>query len=469
MIQLMSLATVAMLLGSFLPVAAAEAPAVPSITITNNIYVIGLMETLRLAGARNLDVQIAGQRLAEAKANYQSSLWQFFPWLSPGVAYRRHDDLIQNVEGRILDVHKDSYTVGPALAAQIDLGDAIYKNLASRQLLKASDFALESQRQDAILAAAQAYFDLVKADASVAASTTALALSSNYSAQVEQAVQAGIAFKGDLLRIRVQTDRYLLTLRQAQEQVRLSAARLALLLHLDPLVELSASEPDLLPLSLVSTNATLDALVAKALGWRPELKQSHSLTEAARQTRRGATLGPLIPTVGAQVFVGGLGGGKDGDPSTFGASEDYQLTFAWRIGPGGLFDAGRIHASEAHLQIARLAESKLQDELSRQVIESLTRVHSLNDQLATLQRALQGSEETARLSDQRKEFAIGAVLETIQAQQELTRVRLDLINVIAEQNKAQYALMRSIGGSIAADAANQIQQKKELHGQSPSR
>src|SRR6185436_12114163 len=97
MIQYLSLATVVMVLGGFLPVAWAESPAVASIAVTNNTYVIGLAETLRLAGARNLDIQIARQRLAEAKANYQSSLWQFFPWLSPGVAYRRHDDLIQNV------------------------------------------------------------------------------------------------------------------------------------------------------------------------------------------------------------------------------------------------------------------------------------------------------------------------------------------------------------------------------------
>jgi signal transduction histidine kinase len=36
----------------------------------------------------------------------------------------------------------------------LDLGDAIYKNLASRQLVKAAEFGLESQRQDSILAAA---------------------------------------------------------------------------------------------------------------------------------------------------------------------------------------------------------------------------------------------------------------------------------------------------------------------------
>src|SRR5437899_2820968 len=101
---------------------------------TNKTYLIDLPSTLQLAGEQNLDVQIARQRLAEARANYESSLWQFFPWISPGVSYRRHDNLIQNVEGKILDVHKESYTVGPSLSGQLDVGDAIYKNLAARQL-----------------------------------------------------------------------------------------------------------------------------------------------------------------------------------------------------------------------------------------------------------------------------------------------------------------------------------------------
>src|SRR2546423_5496768 len=107
---------------------------------TNKASLIDLPSALQLAGAQNLDVQIARQRLAEARANYESSLWQFFPWISPGVSYRRHDNLIQDVGGKIIDVHKESYTVGPFLSGQLDLGDAIYKNLAARQLVKASDY-----------------------------------------------------------------------------------------------------------------------------------------------------------------------------------------------------------------------------------------------------------------------------------------------------------------------------------------
>ena len=51
---------------------------------------IDLPTVLRLAGAQNLDVQIARQRLAEAAAADTSATLQFLPWLSPALGYRGH-------------------------------------------------------------------------------------------------------------------------------------------------------------------------------------------------------------------------------------------------------------------------------------------------------------------------------------------------------------------------------------------
>lgn len=412
---------------------------------TNGVYLIDLPTALQLAGARSLDLQIAREKLAEARANRESSVWQFFPTVAPGVGYRRHDNLIQDTTGNIIDVHKDSYTVGPVIAAQLDLGDAIYKNLASRQLVKAAESGLESQRQDSLLAAALGYFDLAKAQAAVAVAHEAVRIAQDFAGQLERAVGVGVAFKGDALRAQVQVEKNQLALRQTLEQQRVAAARLVQTLHLESAVELVAREGDLVPLDLVATDASLDSLVVQALSSRPELGQSRFIVEAARDAKKGAVYGPLIPSVGAQVFAGGLGGGKDGTPGTFGASEDYQFTLGWRVGPGGLFDRGRIRAADARLKIAGLSSQKLLDEVTRQVTESFVRWQSLGEQLATAGRAVAAAQETLRLTQQRKEFGVGVVLENIQAEQDLTRARLDLLTAIAEVNKAQYALRKAVG------------------------
>src|SRR5947207_9008178 len=131
------------------------------------VYPIDLPTALRLVGAQNLDVQLARERLAEARANHESAVAQFFPWLSPGAVYRRHENRVQAVDGAIFDADKQYYTIGGSLTAQMDLGDAIYKSLAAKQLVKAADYALDAQRQDAIVAAAQGYFDLAFGQAAV--------------------------------------------------------------------------------------------------------------------------------------------------------------------------------------------------------------------------------------------------------------------------------------------------------------
>lgn len=412
---------------------------------TNAPSPIDLPTTLRLAGAQNLDVKIARERLVEAKAVHSSAIAQFFPWIAPGITYRQHDDKIQDVEGNIIDVNKYSYAPGAALAVQVDIGDALYKSLATKQLAKAADEAFQAQRQDSVLAAAQGYFELAFAQASVGVERQSLDINTDYERQLLHALDAGIAFRGDLLRVTVQKERSQTALRQAVERQRIVAARLAQVLHLDPTIELVAQQSELAPLSLIESNAALDPLVQQSLFSRPELKQSKSLLAASRETKNGATYGPLIPTVGAQGFFGGLGGGRSGVPDSFGPQEDYLLGLSWRVGPGGLFDFTRTRAADSRVRQAEVSQEKLRDELTRQVVEAFTHWQSVDDQLATARRALTAAEEALRLAQQRKEFAVGIVLETIQAEQDLTRARLDYLRAIAEFNKAQYALQKATG------------------------
>jgi outer membrane protein TolC len=422
---------------------------------------IDLPTALQLAGAQNLDIALAKEKLTEAKASQESAKWQFMPWVAPGISYRRHDNLIQDVAGNIVNVHKEAFTYGPTLTAQLDLGDAIYKNLAAKQLVKAAQFELEGQRQESILAAAQGYFDLAKAQAAAVVAQEAVRIAESYSAQVSQAVELGLAFKGDALRAQVQADHNRLLLRQAQEQQQTAAVRLALTLHLDGSLPLLARDAELLPVEIIPNSTSREELLAQALANRPEIDKHKHLVEAARESRKAAKYGPLFPSVGGQIFFGGLNGGKGGTSYSGGKSEDYQLTIGWRIGPGGLFDRGRLGVAESHLRSADIAQQKIYDEMARQVSESYARTQSLADQLTTSRRAVQSAEELLRLTEQRKSFAIGAVLENVQAEQELTRARLEYLNTISDFNKSEYALQRAIGGLAPANPASPLSAKSK--------
>jgi len=428
---------------SSMSAAAEPTPAPPRETAP---YAIDLATTLRLAGANAIDVQIARERLNAAKAVAISTLTQLLPWLSAGTTYRRHGALIQDVVGNMVTANKESYTVGPSANLQVDVGDTVFRTLAARQAARAAGRQVETQQQEVLLRAAQAYFELLEAQAFVAAATESLDISRTYESQLHRAVGAGIAFKGDALRVSVQSQRNLLTLQQAREQQRIQAARLAEILRLDPAVELVANDVELAPLSVTSSaGVPIDDLVRRAVSARPEIAEAQSLVHAATEAEKAAVYGPLIPTVAGQAFLGGLGGGKEAGPSTFGASRDYFATIGWRIGPGGLFDVGRVRASRARLAEARWNVEKLRDSVGRQVVEACTRVESQQQQMQTAKDALAAAEEALRLTRARQEFEVGVVLENILAEQDLARARQDYARALGEFNKAQYGLSRALG------------------------
>ncbi len=406
---------------------------------------IDLPTALRLAGAQNLDVQIALQKVVEARAAHEQARQQFFPWISPGVSYRRHDGQLQDIGGNVFDASKQFYTVGGSINAQLDLGEAWYKTLAARQTAKAAEQGAEAERLQSVLAAATGYFDLVLTGARLEVVQQSLKVSEEYSRQLESAVRTGLAFKGDWQRVLAQTERYRLVVQRSGEQKRLTAARLATSLHLNPAVLLEPADKALSPLQLVDQSTPLDRLIAQALNQRPEIARQSALQRAALEEKRGVTVGPVIPSLGLQAYGGGLGGGFNDQWHNFDATSTEQVTLGWRIGPGGLMDRPRQKLAESRLKTAELTADKWRDAVVGQVVEAHVRVHSLAAQIETARRALAAAEETARLSFERRAFGVGAVLETLQAQQDLTTFRSDYLALIAEYNKAQYALEAAAG------------------------
>lgn len=248
---------------------------------TTNLFLIDLPTTLRLAGAQNLDVQLARQKLADAKAVHEKALEQFFPWLSPGIAYHRRDGLTQSVpSGTVVDTDFQSYAAGSFVAAQMDVGNALFQTLETRQLAAAAGHGLEARQEDSLLAAAQGYFDLAKAQALTGVAQDTLRISRDYQNQLHGAVPAGLAFMGDELRVQTQTKQNQLLLRQAQEHQRIAAARLAETLHLDGTVELVPQPSELVPMEFQKADAALTSLVQQALAARPELKRSQAFIAA---------------------------------------------------------------------------------------------------------------------------------------------------------------------------------------------
>jgi outer membrane protein TolC len=409
-------------------------------------YPIDLPTALRLANAQNLDVQIARESVRQAEAQRTSAIEQFLPWLSPALGYHRRDGVAQaSPSGIIGNAAYQSYQPGASLSAQVAAGDAYFNSLAARRLVTASQEGLEAQQQNAVLLAAQGYFELLKSKALAEVLQGAIAISQNYQTQLHNAVAIGIAFRGDELRVQSQTEHYQMLLRDADAQERLAAVDLVRVLHLDPTVELAPRDSDLVPVVLVDTTASLDSLIARALRARPELRRASAVIDASEASRRGAVYGALIPALGVQGFAGALGGGPDSGRSRVAGMADYTVSLGWRIGPGGLFDQGRVNAASAQLSTAKLNQQKLRESISAEVLQAAARVRAYGSEIGLAGRTLASAQEALRLTEARRQFGVGAVLEDILAQQAVTQARSDYVTVIALFNKAQYGLAAAIG------------------------
>jgi outer membrane protein TolC len=410
---------------------------------------IDLATTLRLAGADNLSVRIAKEKLAEARADADVARDRMFPWVTAGFGFRQHLNNIQTVEGRIIDADKRSFNAGLGLNAQWDLGEVYYQKLAAQQRARAEEAALATQRQNSVTDAALAYFELLRANATIQIASDALDLSSRHLDQIKASASAGVTFAGDVQRVATTRARNETALQQAREQTRIAAARLAELLKLDPTIELTPNASELLAVTLVPATTDVGPLVARALAARPELTQAEARLAAVRNQHQGARNAPLIPTVSAQATVGGLGGetGLRSWSKGFDSSSDYGLGLSWRIGPGGLFDQSRVRSSEARLRRSELEREQTRDTITRQVVEFSARAASLNAQLSSLRTALDAATKTAELSRERRAQAVSGVLEDLIAEEELTRARRDYVTAVASFDQSQYALLRALGGS----------------------
>lgn len=407
---------------------------------------ISLTTALKLAGANNLDVKIVEEHLAEARADHLIAIEQFLPSVKSGMGFRQHDGNTQTVEGRIIDTNKQLYTGGAALAAQIKLGNAIYETLATHQLVKAAKFATEARRLDSIYQAAVAFYDLVLSHAVVGVSEESVKISQEYALQVGKAAETGLAYQGDALRATAQVQKEELALEQAKVRRRIAAANLSQILNLDPAVELIPDQTTLAPIQLISGKGTLDSLVAKATANRPELKQTEARLQAARSKHDGALYGPTVPSISAEAFWGGLGGGMgNSGAANFDNSSDYIVGASWTVGPGGLFDLGQINKTKAQVKQGVLETEKSRQEIIAQVVASQARISSMANQLHSAQQAMESIEKNLALTRDRKTFGVGEVWENIDAEEQWTKTRLDYLNVLAEYNKSQFAMIRALG------------------------
>jgi outer membrane protein TolC len=405
---------------------------------------VDLPTVMKLAGANNDEIQLARVKHTETIAESKQAWQRFWPSLSLGVGYRRHDGNVQDIAGAIFNAYKQQYTVGTNIMIDWSPGDLYYSALAAKQKALAAEQLAEKSRRDIVTEATARYFDLLSTDASVAIIEDDLRLTEDYEKQLEGAVTAGTAFRADLLRVKTQVSRAKLAIRQEQERRDLAAAALAESLRLPAESELRPAKADLVPVRL-NGKAGVATLITQAKQHRPELKAAGAATTAAQLERDRAPIAPIIPNVQAGYGAGGLGGGFGNNTGNFEDTQDFYIGLGWKIGPGGLFDKQRKVIANAREEATNLQTEQIKAAIGREVVEAAAKSQSAHDQIDINDEAVTAAEEMVKLARERQASQLGVVLEYLLAREELTRARQSRVKAVTDFNKAQHELRRAVG------------------------
>jgi outer membrane protein TolC len=455
------------------PLSSADAEASLKQFLRANVAPVDLMTAFRLVGEQNPQVLIAQSRVIEALALRQLAAAQFLPTLNAGTSLNSHRGTLQQSNGSILQVNRDSLYAGagafavgggtvniPGVVLTGNVAVMTYDYLVARQEVERRRFVEDTVTQDTLLAAATGYIELLRAEElqKVAEQTRDDArevarLTANYA-------QTGEGRKADADRAATELYRREALVIQTSSDIGTASAQLARVLHLGPLTRLHPVDEHVLPKSIVPEPITLPELIAIALMNRPELSERRvAICQALLRLEQQHWL-PFSPTIFLGLSAGTFGGGSSlvnqpvgsgpdalGDPrfGLFDPRVDFDAAAYWTVLNLGVGNKALIDAARSRLRSANLEQVVVLDRIRAEVAAAYARTHARYAQIAVSEMAIQSSLEGFQ-EDMRRIIAHeGLPLELINSLRLLGRARTQYTNAILDYNRAQFELYVAIG------------------------
>jgi outer membrane protein TolC len=431
---------------------------------------INLPTAMQLAGVRPIDIGLASERLRLAAAQLERAQVLWLPTIFLGVDYFRHDGQIQDVAGNVFGTSKSALMVGGAPFAVFAITDAIFAPLAERQVVRSREAAVQTARNDSLLAVAEAYFNVQQARGELAGAVDAARRAEEVVRRTEKLAAGGegILAQVDVVRARTEFARRDQALDTARERWRVASADLTRVLRLVPSALVEPLEPPHLRVTLVELDKPVDDLIPVALTSRPELAAQQALVQATLVRLRQERLRPLIPSVllrgastnPAGTLAGGyFGGGLNGSQGNFGARGDFDVQVLWELQNLGLGNRALVDQRRAENRLSVLDLFRLQDQVAAEVAQAYAQAQSAASRLAKAEKELKDAVESANQNFEglgQTRTAGGAAgsrviilvirpQEVVAAIQALAQAYNDYFGAVADFNRAQFRLYRALG------------------------
>jgi outer membrane protein TolC len=440
---------------------------------------INLATALQLAGARPLDVQIAGRQVAVSAAVFDRARLLWVPNLVLGTDYFVHTGPQQNFAGDIIKQNRSTFMAGFGPNVVFSFSDAVYAPLAARQDLRARQAIQQATINDVSLQVAEAYFAVQQARGELAGAMLAEKHAAELARRASELAK-GLAPPPDENRAKVELARRGQVTLTARERWRTASAELARLLRLDPSSIIEPMEPPFLPVTVIDASVALDGLIPVALATRPELAGHQAVVQATLARLKQEKLRPLVPSLALRsvstnpsgsLGYGAFGGGPNDQLRNFGGRFDIDLQLLWEFQSLGFGNRARITERKEEYEIATLDLFRTQDRIAAETARAFAEVRSaaerlnqaepaLREALDLVNKSLDGLGQTRRVGD--AVLLVVRPQEAVASVQALGQANADFFAAVADYNRAQFRLYRALGhpaqclaGSLPAAPAEQ--------------
>jgi outer membrane protein TolC len=450
-------------------------------------FPIDLGSALRLGGAENPELLLARDRIVEATAVRQLAVAQLLPNLNVGTNFNLHRGALQQANGNILNVNRDSLYVGmganavgagtvniPGLNYNLNIGEGWYGYLMTRQRVVTEEAAAVATRNDVLLRVSLAYLSLLQAEARQAISKKNREEAAEVARLTAEFARSGQGRRADADRAAVELKRRDAEMSQAEGETLEASAQLARVLNLDPATRLKPVEGWAVPTAIVPDAIPLYELLAMALLQRPELAARRSEIQAALYALSLARVLPFSPNVVLGFSAGGFGGGSNlvASPGGFITGDgtriveprfsnledrtDFDVVVFWTFRNMGVGNLALVRAADSRARQSRLRELETLNLVRAQVAEAQGWSAARVQQIDASEQAVRASQEAFTQDFARIRGGQGLPLELIDSLRLLGRSRYEYVDAIIDYNRAQVQLWVALGQPPADKLARPV-------------
>jgi outer membrane protein TolC len=403
---------------------------------------VNLETVMKLAGANNLTVKEYQLKYQQAIADQIKAKEWWLPDLYTGFSTHYLNGAAMNTDGKIYrDVKRNNLWAGAGVAAEIDLSKGKYAVLASKQQAAAIQYQSLAEKNKAILAAVEAYFDLQAEQLQYLFLLDLVSQSDTLSQQIKIQVDAGILFQSDYLLAQSNYNHLKISMLQAKGDWQKRSAMLAALLNLGPNISLISADTSLAPLEL---NEQIKDTASQGFQKRPEYSGLNAELQSYETGRKTANEGLLLPKLRVGLDNGAFGA-YGGPPQN-----TYQVNAAliWKLPFGRLSYKGDLKQWDAKIAVQHNKLEQFKNQYREEVTGGTVRLQTAGAQIALAKEALRSSGESLNQSMERQKLGTAKPFEVFQAQQYYVQAQLDYLKSVSEYNQSQYALKVALGETL---------------------